>query len=98
MILLVIFFVMMGVKFYVIKGDIFIIKFDIKINKFYFFIVKLDVNLEVILWNLVVYEVLVILSFLVFVCYIELMNGIVDMVEDVRILVEEGIIESEFGY
>lgn len=90
--------VMMGVKFHATKGDISTIKFDTKTNKFYLPIVKLDVNSEVILRNLVAYEALAISSPLVLARYTELMNGIVDTAEDARILAEEGIIESELGY
>ncbi|KAK7364204.1 hypothetical protein VNO80_12701 [Phaseolus coccineus] len=57
-------------------------------------VLKLDVNSEVIMRNLVAYEALTKPDFLIFTRYTELMREIVDTVEDVKLLKKAGIIES----
>ncbi|KDP37018.1 hypothetical protein JCGZ_06074 [Jatropha curcas] len=59
---------------------------------FYLPIVSIDVNTEVVLRNLVAYEASNASGPLVFTRYTELMNGIIDTDEDVKLLREKGII------
>ena len=81
-----------GVKFLPTNGSILTITFDVKTVTFYLPTVSLDVNTEVILRNLVAYEASNASGPLVFTRYTELMNGIIDTEEDVKILRERGII------
>ncbi|CAL5375463.1 unnamed protein product [Camellia sinensis] len=80
------------VEFCLSNGDISIIKFDKKQKKFYLPHLKLNVNSEVIVRNLVAFEASM-SDFLVLGRYTELMNGIIDTAEDVKLLKKKGIIE-----
>ncbi|KAL0010798.1 hypothetical protein SO802_005906 [Lithocarpus litseifolius] len=81
-----------GVKFLPTNGSILTVTFDVKTVTFYLPTVSLDVNTEVILRNLVAYEASNASGPLVFTRYTELMNGIIDTEEDVKVLRERGII------
>ncbi|XP_028117642.1 putative UPF0481 protein At3g02645 isoform X1 [Camellia sinensis] len=81
-----------GVEFCLSNGDISIIKFDKKQKKFYLPHLKLNVNSEVIIRNLVAFEASM-SDFLVLGRYTELMNGIIDTAEDAKLLKKKGIIE-----
>ncbi|KAJ4959534.1 hypothetical protein NE237_026645 [Protea cynaroides] len=81
-----------GIRFEPTKGDITTVMFDTKTFKFQLPSVSLDVNTEVVLRNLVAYEAAHASGPLVFTRYIELMNGIIDTEEDVKILREKGIV------
>ncbi|KAJ8755351.1 hypothetical protein K2173_019149 [Erythroxylum novogranatense] len=81
-----------GVIFSPTTGNILSITFDPKTRTFYLPTVSLDVNTEVVLRNLVAYEASIASGPLVFTRYTELMNGIIDTVEDVKLLREKGII------
>ncbi|TKY44984.1 putative UPF0481 protein [Spatholobus suberectus] len=83
-----------GVHFQPSKGGIMAIEFDKKKGLFYLPVLKLDVNSEVIMRNLVAHEALTKPDFLIFTRYTELMRGIIDTVEDVKLLKNDGIIES----
>ena len=81
-----------GFHFLPTNGTISTITFDIKKATIYLPTVGLDVNTEVILRNLVAYEASNASGPLVFTRYTELMNGIIDTEEDVKLLRERGII------
>jgi len=81
-----------GVKFLPAKGGLESINFDKCCGKFYLPVIHLDDNSEVVLRNLVAYEACIAPEVMVFTRYTELMNGIIDGEEDVRILREAGII------
>ncbi|KAL7224746.1 hypothetical protein ACSBR1_026099 [Camellia fascicularis] len=81
-----------GVEFCLSNGDISSIKFDKKKKKFYLPHLKLNVNSEVIVRNLVAFEASI-SDFLVLGRYTELMNGIIDTAEDAKLLKKKGIIE-----
>ncbi|KAG1327812.1 putative UPF0481 protein [Cocos nucifera] len=81
-----------GVKFSPTKGDLTTISFNSRTATFYLPTVSLDVNTEVLLRNLVAYETTVVLGPMVFTRYTELMNGIIDTEEDVKLLRQSGII------
>ncbi|KAI8018127.1 putative UPF0481 protein [Camellia lanceoleosa] len=81
-----------GVEFCLSNSDISIIKFDKKQKKFYLPHLKLNVNSEVIVRNLVAFEASM-SDFLVLGRYTELMNGIIDTTEDEKLLKKKGIIE-----
>nr|KYP32100.1 Putative UPF0481 protein At3g02645 family [Cajanus cajan] len=83
-----------GVCFQPSKDGIMTIEFDQKKGIFYLPVLKLDVNSEVIMRNLVAHEALTKPDFLIFTRYTELMRGIIDTVEDVKLLKNAGIIES----
>ncbi|KAG4388357.1 hypothetical protein JHK82_025308 [Glycine max] len=83
-----------GIHFQPSKGGITTIEFDEKKGIFYLPVLKLDVNSEVIMRNLVAHEALSKPDFLIFTRYTELMRGIIDTVEDVKLLKNEGILES----
>ncbi|KAA8535251.1 hypothetical protein F0562_030254 [Nyssa sinensis] len=78
------------------EGGIRDIHFDEKELTFYLPVLTLNVNSEVILRNLVAYEVLSTKSESTheFVQYVDLMSGIIDDAEDARLLREAGIIEG----
>lgn len=87
--------VRLGVKFIPTEDGISGIEFDGKTAKsgtFKLPVVTLDANTNTILRNLVAYEASVVKGPLVFARYTELMNGIIDTVEDVKILRKSGII------
>jgi hypothetical protein len=81
-----------GVKFHPTKGGLGSINFDKSCGIFYLPVIHLDDNSEVVLRNLVAYEACISSEVMVFTRYMELMNGIIDTKEDVRILREAGII------
>ncbi|PQQ18607.1 putative UPF0481 protein [Prunus yedoensis var. nudiflora] len=81
-----------GVRFVKTKGSVSTISFDPKTVTFYLPATSLDVNTEVILRNLVAYEVSNASGPLVLTRYTELMNGIIDTEEDAKLLREKGII------
>ncbi|XVE89194.1 hypothetical protein DITRI_Ditri19aG0130900 [Diplodiscus trichospermus] len=81
-----------GVRFLPTTGSILTITFDCKTCTFHLPTVSLDVNTEVIMRNLVAYESSNASGPLVFTRYTELMNGIIDTEEDVKLLREKGII------
>ncbi|KAH7675051.1 hypothetical protein IHE45_08G113200 [Dioscorea alata] len=75
-----------GVKFLATNQDLTTIKFDVKTATFYLPEITLDCNTEVVLRNLVAYESSVEAGPMVFTRYTELMNGIIDTDEDVKLL------------
>ncbi|KAK6912265.1 Protein of unknown function DUF247, plant [Dillenia turbinata] len=82
-----------GVRFEPLKGGTILdIDFDMKNFTLHLPVIDLDVNSEVVLRNLVAYEVSVISGPFVFTRFCELMKGIIDMEEDVKLLREKGII------
>ncbi|KAL2967616.1 hypothetical protein AAZX31_16G185600 [Glycine max] len=83
-----------GVYFQPVEGGNMAIDFDEKKGIFYLPVLKLDVNSEVIMRNLVAHEALTKPDFLIFTRYTELMRGIIDTVEDVKLLKNAGIIDS----
>ncbi|KAL2334417.1 hypothetical protein Fmac_015630 [Flemingia macrophylla] len=83
-----------GVSFKPSEGGIMAIEFDEKRGIFYLPVLKLDVNSEVIMRNLVAHEALTKPDFLIFTRYTELIRGIIDTVEDVKLLKNARIIES----
>ncbi|CAJ1952387.1 unnamed protein product [Sphenostylis stenocarpa] len=83
-----------GVYFQPLEGGNMAIEFDEKMGIFYLPVLRLDVNSEVIMRNLVAHEALTKPDFLIFTRYTELMRGIIDTVEDVKLLKNAGIIES----
>ncbi|XP_028779215.1 putative UPF0481 protein At3g02645 [Neltuma alba] len=68
------------------------INFDAKTRTFHLPTISLDVNTEVVLRNLVAYEASAASGPLVLTRYTELMNGITDSEEDVKILRAQGIV------
>ncbi|KAK8584730.1 hypothetical protein V6N13_138680 [Hibiscus sabdariffa] len=81
-----------GVRFLATTGDISTIAFDSKTCTLHLPTISLDLNTEVILRNLVAYEASNASGPLVFTRYTELMNGIIDREEDVKLLREKGIV------
>ncbi|XP_010537916.1 PREDICTED: putative UPF0481 protein At3g02645 [Tarenaya hassleriana] len=81
-----------GVRFRPTNGNISTISFDSNSGLFYLPVINLDVNTEIILRNLVAYEASNTCGPLVFTRYTELINGIVDSEDDVRLLREQGIL------
>jgi len=81
-----------GVKFRPSKGGLGSINFDKSCGTFYLPVIHLDDNSEVVMRNLVAYEACIAPEVMLFTRYTELMNGIIDTEEDVRILREAGII------
>ncbi|KAL8042944.1 hypothetical protein ABFX02_09G085900 [Erythranthe guttata] len=81
-----------GVQFQPTDEGITSISFDEKTLTFYFPVVELDVNSEVVLRNLVAYEACSARGPLILTRYTELMNGIIDTDADARFLCEKGII------
>ena len=81
-----------GFCFSTANGSISAIDFDVKTATFYLPTVSLDVNTEVLLRNLVAYEASNASGPLVFTRYTELMNGIIDTEDDVKLLREKGVI------
>ncbi|KAK6284864.1 hypothetical protein POUND7_003816 [Theobroma cacao] len=81
-----------GVRILPTNGNISTISFDVTTVTLYLPIVCLDINTEVVLRNLVAYEASNASGPLVFTRYTELMNGIIDTEEDVKLLRERGII------
>ncbi|KAL8056264.1 hypothetical protein ABFS82_04G108000 [Erythranthe guttata] len=84
---------MAGVRFSVTNEGIFGISFDRKTATFNLPTVRLDVNTEVVMRNLVAYEACNHESGpLIFARYTELMNGIIDTEEDAKLMREQGIV------
>ncbi|KAL7099639.1 hypothetical protein ACP275_09G097600 [Erythranthe tilingii] len=81
-----------GVQFLPTNEGIASISFDEKTLTFYFPVIKLDVNSEVVLRNLVAYEACSARGPLILTRYTELMNGIIDTDMDARFLCERGVI------
>ncbi|KAF8389167.1 hypothetical protein HHK36_025860 [Tetracentron sinense] len=81
-----------GIKFRPSKGGLGTIEFDKASATFYLPILKLNENSEVVLRNLIAYEASIAPKVIVFTRYTELMNGIIDSEEDVKLLREAGII------
>ncbi|KAJ4718546.1 Plant protein of unknown function (DUF247), partial [Melia azedarach] len=81
-----------NVQFSAIVGNVSTISFNTKTATLYLPKISLDVNSEVMLRNLVAYEASTASGPLVFTRYAELMNGIIDTAEDVKLLREKGII------
>ncbi|KAG1327813.1 putative UPF0481 protein [Cocos nucifera] len=83
-----------GVRFVPTHEGINEVSFDMKSGIFYLPTVTLDINTQVVLRNLVAYEASAIFGPLVFTRYTELMNGIIDTEEDVKLLRQSGIISN----
>ena len=81
-----------GVRFVRTNGNLSTIHFDVTKVIFYLPTISLDVNSETVMRNLVAYEASKASGPLVFTRYAELMNGIIDTEEDVKLLRERGII------
>ncbi|XP_009410371.2 putative UPF0481 protein At3g02645 [Musa acuminata AAA Group] len=81
-----------GVKFAATEGDLRTIEFDTKTATFYLPTMLFDANSEVVLRNLVAYETAAEPGPLVFTRYTELVNGIIDTKEDVRLLRRSGVV------
>ncbi|ESR40748.1 hypothetical protein KPL70_020953 [Citrus sinensis] len=80
------------VRFLATVGNISTVRFDTKTATLHLPTISFDVNTEVILRNLVAYEASNASGPLVFTRYTELMSGIIDTEEDVKLLREKGII------
>ncbi|KAB5574347.1 hypothetical protein DKX38_001541 [Salix brachista] len=81
-----------GVSFIPTRGDISTINFDREKAALYLPMISLDTNTEVVFRNLIAYEISNASGPLIFTRYIELLNGIIDTEEDVRLLRERSII------
>ncbi|KAK1287980.1 putative UPF0481 protein [Acorus calamus] len=82
-----------GIRFVPAEGDLISsIAFDAKTTTFYLPMVSLDVNTETVMRNLVAYETSFASGPLVFTRYTELMNGIIDTEEDVKLLRRSGVL------
>ncbi|XP_028090257.1 putative UPF0481 protein At3g02645 [Camellia sinensis] len=81
-----------GVEFYPTTGDITTIRFEEEEKRFYLPVITLNVHSEVIMRNLVAYEASTVSESLVFAGYTELLNGIMETVEDAKLLREKKII------
>ncbi|GAB4832757.1 hypothetical protein Ancab_006774 [Ancistrocladus abbreviatus] len=81
-----------GVEFCPTGGDLTSIMFDSKARKFHLPVVHIDSYAEAVMRNLVAYEALALSGPLVLARYTELMNGIIDTSEDVKLLREKKII------
>lgn len=82
-----------GIKFSCTEGDLSTIHFDAKMATLYLPAIVMDVNTEAVLRNLVAYETAAETGPPVFAQYTELMNGIIDTKEDVRLLRQAGVVE-----
>ncbi|KAL2318051.1 hypothetical protein Fmac_031927 [Flemingia macrophylla] len=81
-----------GVTFRPTNGGLSTVKFDASSATFHLPVVHLNENSDVVLRNLVAYEACVAPEGMVLTRYTELMNGIIDTEEDVRILRESGVV------
>lgn len=81
-----------GICFSPTKGGILSITFDAETTTLHLPTIGVDMNTRVLLRNLVAYEASMACGPLVFTRYTELMNGIIDCEEDVKILRESGIV------
>ncbi|XP_030536553.2 putative UPF0481 protein At3g02645 [Rhodamnia argentea] len=68
------------------------ILFDEKTHTFHLPVIKLVINSEVVIRNLVAYEAMAISGPLVFARFMELMDGLINTVDDVKLLKNKGII------
>ncbi|KAK1272164.1 putative UPF0481 protein [Acorus gramineus] len=84
-----------GVKLFATVGDLSSIAFDHDSATLYLPRITLNENSEVILRNLVAFEATTTSKAFVLTRYIELMNGIVESEEDVKLLRERGIIHNQ---
>ena len=84
-----------GVKFVPTKGGLGTISFDKSLGHFNLPVVHLYDNSDVVLRNLVAYEASVAPEVVAFTRYTELMNGIIDTEEDVRVLREAGVVVNQ---
>ncbi|CAH2055280.1 unnamed protein product [Thlaspi arvense] len=76
------------------NGNISTVAFDSDSGQFHLPVINLDINTETVLRNLVAYEASNTSGPLVFTRYTELVNGIIDSEEDVRLLREQGVLVS----
>ncbi|KAK8479884.1 hypothetical protein V6N13_032744 [Hibiscus sabdariffa] len=83
-----------GVRISPTNGNMSTIRFDVQTVTLHLPITSIDNNTEVVLRNLVAYGASSALGPLVFTRYTELMNGIIDTEEDVRLLRDKGIIRN----
>ncbi|XP_068649194.1 putative UPF0481 protein At3g02645 [Aristolochia californica] len=83
-----------GVRFCATTGDLSTVKFDKRSGTFFLPAIVLDKNSEVVLRNMVAYEAGAATSSLVFTRYTELMDGIIDTEDDVKLLRKVGIIQN----
>ncbi|KAL0720045.1 hypothetical protein Bca4012_069369 [Brassica carinata] len=84
-----------GVKFKPTPdGNVSTVSFDPSSGHFHLPVINLDINTETVLRNLVAYEASNTSGPLVFTRYTELINGIIDSEEDVRLLREQGVLVS----
>ncbi|KAG5559531.1 hypothetical protein RHGRI_009156 [Rhododendron griersonianum] len=81
-----------GVPLRPATGGIMTVKFDQRTKKLYLPVIRLNVNSEVIMRNLVAYEASIGSESLAFTRYIELMNGLINTAEDAKLLREKKII------
>ncbi|KAE9464357.1 hypothetical protein C3L33_03756, partial [Rhododendron williamsianum] len=81
-----------GVPLRPATGGIATVKFDQSTKKLYLPVIRLNVNSEVIMRNLVAYEASIGSESLAFTRYIELMNGLINTDEDAKLLREKKII------
>ncbi|KAH7854638.1 hypothetical protein Vadar_016219 [Vaccinium darrowii] len=84
-----------GVVFRSATGGIEAVGFNRQTKVFTLPVIHLDVDSEVVMRNLVAYETAINPESLVFTRYMELMSGIVDTVEDARLLKKNKIIDSK---
>ncbi|KAI6695922.1 hypothetical protein NL676_023632 [Syzygium grande] len=82
-----------GVKF-IATRHIHETSFEEKTHTFLLPAIKLGVNSEVVIRNLVAYEAMAISETLVFAHFMELMDSLIDTLDDVKLLKNEGIITS----
>ncbi|KAE8713077.1 Pentatricopeptide repeat superfamily protein isoform 1 [Hibiscus syriacus] len=81
-----------GVRIVPTNGNISTIGFDVQTVTLHLPIISIDNNTDVVLRNLVAYEASYAIGPLVFARYTELINGIIDTEEDVRLLREKGVV------
>lgn len=87
-----------GVRFQPAEGDISFFKFDNETRHFYLPSLRLDANFEVIVRNLLAYESLTKSNGLICTRYIELMSALILSSEDVKLLVDENIIQTSLSH
>ncbi|QCE06085.1 hypothetical protein DEO72_LG9g1096 [Vigna unguiculata] len=73
------------------------IRFEVTKKILFLPVLKLDENSEVIMRNLVAYESLTRDTYLIFTRYVEIMRAIIDTPEDVKLLVQNKIIETKLS-
>ncbi|GLJ35847.1 hypothetical protein SUGI_0719590 [Cryptomeria japonica] len=86
-----------GVTFRPTDGDLTTIRFDKTSATLYLPKLRLDSSTEVVLRNLLAFETSVAPGALIFTRYADFMNGIIDTVEDVRLLRKSGIIYNHLA-